>query len=97
MRYVFWIFICLILTGVALLIVVGPWVPKNSLSLFLVLAFFGATNLGSFWMIFMAIRHEKHPLAFIFLALLPYAFVWYYFDRVRPKKHRTRLRENSAD
>ena len=38
-------------------------------------------------MMYMAIRHEKRPLPIILLAFLPYTFLWYYFERVKPQKH----------
>ena len=38
--------------------------------------------LGAFWMIYMAIRHEKHPISMVLLAaFVPYSFLWYYLDR----------------
>lgn len=44
-------------------------------------------GLGSLWMLYTAIRHEKHPLGCTLLAMtFPYMFVWYYFERVRPRK-----------
>ncbi len=41
-------------------------------------------------MLYIAVRHEKHPLKFILLAFIPYSFIWYYFECVRPGKHLTR-------
>jgi len=38
-------------------------------------------------MMYMSIRYEKKPLPFVLLALLiPFTFLWYYFERVRPGK-----------
>jgi len=34
-------------------------------------------------MLYMAIRYETQPLPMMFLAFVPYAFLWYYFERVR--------------
>lgn len=42
--------------------------------------------IGSFWMIYKAIRGENKPLSFVLMACLPYAFLWYYFDRVKTGK-----------
>jgi len=36
-----------------------------------------------------AIR-EKPPSIYYLIAFVPYAFIWYYFERVRPRKHFTR-------
>lgn len=36
---------------------------------------------------YMSIRYEKKPLPMLALALfVPFTFVWYYFERVRPGK-----------
>jgi hypothetical protein len=37
-------------------------------------------------MLYRAIRYEKRPLPYVFLAFVPYAFLGYYFERVRGKK-----------
>src|ERR1035441_7653743 len=40
---------------------------------------------GALWMIKTVIRQEPSPWPLLFLAvLLPYSFLWYYFERVRP-------------
>ncbi len=48
-------------------------------------------------MLYMAIRYEKHPLPMVLLAFVPFAFFWYYFERVRPGKLvRAHWRENGS-
>ena len=47
---------------------------------------FGVPPVGSFWMMYMSIRYEKNPLPMILLALIPFTFLWYYRERVRPGK-----------
>jgi hypothetical protein len=56
----------------------------------LAFAFFGAPSLGGFWMVYMVIRYEKSPGPMIVLAFVPFAFLWYYFERVRFCKHVSR-------
>jgi hypothetical protein len=90
MRTLLWVLLIGGLTLVALWIVMAPWFPQNIFVITIVAALFGLSSLGGFWMLYMAIRHERHPLRFVGLSLLPYAFIWYYFERVRPGKHRTR-------
>lgn len=90
MKKIPWILLALILTSLALWVVVGPWYPRNPFVLSVVTAFFSVAPVGAFWMLYMAVRYEKRPLLFLLLAFLPYAFIWYYFERVRPKKHLTR-------
>jgi hypothetical protein len=39
------------------------------------------------WMVYQARRHESNPLYYLLLAaFVPFAFVWYYFERFRPRK-----------
>jgi len=44
------------------------------------------SNIGSFWMLYMAIRYEKNPWPTVLLAFIPFTSFWYYFERVRPGK-----------
>jgi hypothetical protein len=41
---------------------------------------------GTLWMVYQAVRHEPRPLQYVVLACFPFAFIWYYFERVRPRK-----------
>jgi hypothetical protein len=91
MTRILWVPLALVLASLALWIVVGPWFPKNSFVIFLVAAYFGASALGGFWMLYIAVRYEKRPLQFALLSVIPYTFLWYYFERVRPGKHKTRV------
>ena len=51
-------------------------------------ALFAVPPVGAFWMLYMAIRYEKSPFPMILLALIPFTFLWYYFERVRTGKLR---------
>ncbi len=90
MRHLLWIFFLAGCTFLAFWIVVGPWFPKNPLVVFLIFLFFIVPNVGTVWMLYLSIRHENHPLPFVLGAFIPYAFLWYYFERVRRGKHKTR-------
>ena len=90
MKIFLWILLGIAVTALAFWMVVSSWFPRNPVVELLTFAFFGAPSVGAFWMLYMAIRHEKHPLPLILLAFVPYAFLWYYFERVRPGKHLTR-------
>lgn len=87
MKKLLWALPGVALTGFAFWVVttsvVIPPTPINLLWLGLV---FGIPPLGSFWMWYMAIRYERHPLPFLLLALIPCVFLWYYFERIRGKK-----------
>jgi len=42
---------------------------------------------GVLWMLYQTFRHEPKPLPYAALAFcVPFAWVWYYFERVRPRK-----------
>lgn len=64
--------------------------PQNSSVMFLIVLIFLVPAVGAFWMMYEAIRHEKHPLPMVLLAFLPFAFLWYYVERVRQGKIYTR-------
>lgn len=89
-KTVFLVLLSLALLGLAFWIVVGPWFPQGSMSLLVVCVFFAGQGIGGNWMLYMVIRNEKQPLPIVFLAFLPYAFLWYYFERVRHGKHKSR-------
>jgi hypothetical protein len=78
------------LNGLAAFVVFSRGAIRDPLTLFGLFLLFAAPNIGTIWMLYVSIRFEKHPLPFAFLAFIPYAFLWYYFQRVRPKKHLTR-------
>ena len=90
MKILLWILLGFAVTGIALYMLTSPWFPRNPFTEILTFVFFGAPSVGAFWMLYLAIRNERHPLPIILLAFLPYTFLWYYFERVRPGKHRTR-------
>lgn len=90
MKILLWIAVGLLGTGVAFYIVTTSWFPRNSLSEFLLFLFFSIGPVGAFWMLYVAIRNEQNPLAMILLAFVPYSFLWYYSERVRPGKHKSR-------
>ena len=48
--------------------------------------FFLVQPFGSLWMVYQAVRYEPKPLQYVVLACFPFAFIWYYFERVRPRK-----------
>jgi hypothetical protein len=89
MRHLFWALLMLAAVILGVWIVLGPWNPRNNFELFAVMFFFMGTPIGGFWMIYRSIRYEKKPLGYVILAFVPLAFLWYYFERVRPFKFQT--------
>lgn len=60
--------------------------PENPFLVSLVVVVFTASPIGAFWMLYTAIRYETHPLPMVLMAFIPFSFLWYYFERVRPGK-----------
>ncbi len=63
----------------------------DPLDVFLLFVVFGASNLGTFWMLYIVIRYEKRPFPLVLLAFIPYLFLWYYVQRYRHGKPRTKI------
>lgn len=86
MRRVLWAIPGMALTGFAFWVVTtSVEISPNPFNLLWLGLVFGIPPLGTFWMLYMAIRYEKRPLPFMLLALIPYFFLGYYFERVRGK------------
>lgn len=65
--------------------VLGTWLPKTTLAMGALIAFFLCAPIGALWMLYDCSMREKPSFIYYLLALVPYAFVWYYFDRVRSR------------
>ena len=82
-------FAFLFLTGTSIFavwVVTGSWMPKTDLELGLVGAFFVCAPAGGLWMLYDCFRQRNTPFAYFLLSFVPYGFVFYYFERVRPRK-----------
>lgn len=55
-------------------------------------ALFVIPSMGALWMMYMSVRYENSPLGMVLLAaFVPFAFLWYYFERVRRRNlHKNR-------
>jgi hypothetical protein len=49
-------------------------------------------NIGGFWMLYRAVRHEKRVARYVLLAFGPYRFVWYLLVRYPLRSALPRLR-----
>ena len=74
-----------------LVMMANPNSAKNLAVLGLALGYYLTSPFGSFWMLYQSIRFESKPLKYILLSFLPYAFLWYYFERVRKRTYVGRL------
>ena len=70
----------------ATLLIARGHVPESPAILFAFVVLFGVPPVGAFWMMYMSIRYERSPLPMLLLAFIPFTFLWYYFERVRPGK-----------
>ena len=86
MKMLLWILVGLFVTGLAFWMITVPGLSRNPVVVLMVVVVFVIPPVGAFWMLYMSIRHEKHALPMILLALIPYTFLWYYFERVKPGK-----------
>lgn len=50
-----------------------------------------ASNVGLLWMLYQSARYELRPFSFIVLSFIPFAFVWYYFERYKKRAGVRRL------
>jgi hypothetical protein len=86
MKLFLWVFFGLAVAAVAFWMVITPGVPRSPVYMLPLVLIFGVSPIGTFWMFYMALRYEKNPWLMILLAFIPYAFLWYYFERVRPER-----------
>ncbi len=85
MRGLFWALFLVLTTGTALLAAVDFW-PLNPSALVTLGIIYALHPLGALWMTYQCVRYEREPLRLVLLALIPYSFVWYYFERVKKGK-----------
>ena len=76
-----------VVLGVAALLITRGQAPEsNPAVLFAFVTLFAIPPLGAL-MMYVSIRYEKNPFPMVLLALLiPFSFLWFYFERVRPGK-----------
>jgi hypothetical protein len=89
MKNFLWVCLGFAVTGFAFWIVTTTeTIPPRPLPLVLLALVFGVSPLGTFWMLYMVIRHEKRIMPYALLAFVPYFFLGYYFERVRGSSKR---------
>ncbi len=91
MKMVLYVLLGFAVAGFAFWAVTAPGTSQNPLFVALLVVVFSIAPIGSFWMMYQAIRYEKNPWPLILCAMfIPFSFLWYYFERVRPAKHLSR-------
>ena len=88
MRNLIAITCAVVLNCLIIWVMFSPWYSRHAYTTVLVSLLFATPALGTYWMLYIAIRNEKQPLPFALVALLPYAFLWYYFDRVTTGRYK---------
>jgi hypothetical protein len=48
-------------------------------------------NLGALWMLYQSARYEIRPFLFCVLSIVPFSFIWYYYERHRKRQGVRRL------
>ncbi len=48
-------------------------------------------NVGALWMLYQSVRYEIRPLLFCVLSIIPFSFVWYYYERQTKRQGVRRL------
>jgi hypothetical protein len=48
-------------------------------------------NIGALWMLYQSVRYEIRPLRYCLLAIVPFSFVWYYYERFSKRQGVRRL------
>ena len=77
----------LVMAAAILLLVRGAVPDSHPLTMSGLVVLFGVPPFGAFWMMYVSIRYEERPFPLVALALfIPFSFLWYYFERVRPGK-----------
>jgi len=95
MKNFFWAIFFLITVGVAASVSQGYWQLTPTLVVTLGL-FYAIHPIGALWMVYQCLRYEKSPFPLLLLCLVPYSFVWYYFERVRAGKQTLRAEAGGA-
>jgi hypothetical protein len=76
-------------TVFALNAVTGRWRPKTDFEVGATIVFFATAAIGNLWM-FRDLAREKASPTYFLVGLAPYAFIWYYLDRVRMRNRQVR-------
>ena len=93
MKLFLWVVLGFAVLGLAAWVITMPGPPRGPMLLLFCLLF-AVPPIGAFWMMYQVIRYERQPFPLILLAMfVPFVFLWYYFERVRPGKQRRRTAE----
>jgi uncharacterized membrane protein (UPF0136 family) len=89
MKTIAWGAFFVLAVGIVLSVRQGLWEPSTAAGVALAI-FFGVHPIGAAWMLYQVVRYERKPFPLILVVLVPYAFVWYYLERVKTGKQSLR-------
>ena len=81
MKLLIWVVGGLWMAAVSFWLVIETGANPISVAIFVVIDF--AATVGALWMMDVVVREERQPCRMIWLVILPFSFLWYYFERVR--------------
>ena len=65
---------------------VRPVLMKNMYFICFLVPLILAGNLGTFWMLYQAVRYERRVWRYVLLSMVPFMFVWYSIVRLPLRK-----------
>jgi hypothetical protein len=61
---------------------IRPFLFQNIYFILFLMGFMFVANIGSFWMLYQAVRYERRVGKYVLLSFVPFMFVWYSLVRV---------------
>ena len=87
MKLSMWFFVGFSIAGISFWLTVVTHAHPVPVAIFI--AAVVVATLGSFWMMYVALREEKQPWTMFWLAFVPFSSLWYYFERVLRRRLRS--------
>lgn len=70
-------------------------IQDNPVASRIAFGYFFLLSVGGYWMLYDCWKHDKRFTDKMWLAFVPGGFLWYYFERFRPRGVRKRLKPHS--
>ncbi len=81
-----WFLPCCVLITLIIGLNLRPLLFQNIFFPVVLMALCFLSSFGSYWMIYQAIRYERHVWRYVLLSFVPFMFVWYSLVRVPLRK-----------
>lgn len=97
MRPVWWVSVFIVISAFALWIVLYSSLnlQDNPVASRIAFGYFLFLSVGPYWMVYDCWHYDKRFTRKMWLFFVPGGFLWYYFERFRPRQIRKRLRLSS--